>query len=188
MTSRETNERPPAALLAERLLAGLGSRLAHSRRVAERAEHASVLIEDCWRTALTEAAWLHDIGYHPKIARTGFHPLDGARWLRDGGWPMTTCRLVAWHTGASIEAKFHGLDHDLLAEFDSPPPLAAAVLVWADLTSSPGGEPCDVTDRLAEILERYPAESVVHRAILEASPALLRAASEIESRLATESS
>jgi len=29
------------------------------------------------------AAWLHDIGYTPALVVTGFHPLDGARYLRD---------------------------------------------------------------------------------------------------------
>jgi HD superfamily phosphodiesterase len=32
---------------------------------------------------LEAAAWLHDIGYSPEIAVSGFHPLDGARYLRD---------------------------------------------------------------------------------------------------------
>ncbi len=27
---------------------------------------------------LAAAAWLHDIGYSPALAVTGFHPLDGA--------------------------------------------------------------------------------------------------------------
>ncbi|MFF0177015.1 DNA methyltransferase family protein [Micromonospora profundi] len=31
------------------------------------------------------AAWLHDIGYAPEIVDTGFHALDGGRWLlREG--------------------------------------------------------------------------------------------------------
>jgi hypothetical protein len=29
-------------------------------------------------------AGLHDIGYSPELADMGFHPLDGARYLRDG--------------------------------------------------------------------------------------------------------
>jgi predicted hydrolase (HD superfamily) len=32
---------------------------------------------------LRAAAMLHDIGYTPSLATTGFHPLDGARYLRD---------------------------------------------------------------------------------------------------------
>ncbi len=50
------------------------------------------------------AAWVHDIGYSPELIATGFHPLDGARHLRDA-WrasPMLR-RLVANHTGALIE-------------------------------------------------------------------------------------
>jgi hypothetical protein len=38
-----------------------------------------------YSTDFVAAAWLHDIGYAPAIAEsgTGFHPLDGARYLRD---------------------------------------------------------------------------------------------------------
>ncbi len=43
---------------------------------------------DTWRhplalsdEALVAAAWLHDIGYAPEVTDTGFHPLDGARYL-----------------------------------------------------------------------------------------------------------
>ena len=34
---------------------------------------------------LVAAAWLHDIGYAPELVETGFHPLDGARYLRREG-------------------------------------------------------------------------------------------------------
>jgi hypothetical protein len=30
---------------------------------------------------LVAAAWLHDIGYAPELAKTGFHPLDGSAAL-----------------------------------------------------------------------------------------------------------
>jgi hypothetical protein len=76
------------------------------------------------------------------------------------------------------------LDRALAAEFDPPPTLARAALAWADVTSSPTGQPSNVADRLAEILRRYPADSIVHRAITEASPMLPDSAREIESRLA----
>ena len=46
---------------------------------------------------MTAAAWLHDIGYAPAVDDTGFHPLDGARYLRDveqatgcAAWSPTT--------------------------------------------------------------------------------------------------
>jgi hypothetical protein len=37
-------------------------------------------------------------------------------------------------------------------------------MAWADMTSSPAGEICTMEDRLADILLRYPAGSVVHEA------------------------
>jgi hypothetical protein len=126
----------------------------------------------------------HDVGYNRRITRTGFHPLDGARWLRDRDWPIETCRLVAWHTAASAEGTLRGLYQDLATEFDPPPALVAAALAWADLTSSPYGKPWSVARRLADILRRYPPDSVVHRAITESLPALWSAVREIESRLA----
>src|SRR5207302_8608649 len=123
--------------------------------------------------------------YSDKIALTGFHPLDGARWLRDHGWSMETCRLVAWHTTAACEAEFRGLHEAMAAEFaPPPPPLVAAAFAWADLTSSPSGERWTVGHRLADILQRYPTDSVVHRATITSLSALWDATCDIELRLA----
>ena len=157
--------------------------MAHSARVAHQVNRVSDLLDGAWRSAVADAAWLHDIGYSPQVMSTGFHPLDGARWLRDRGWPMATCRLVAWHTSAWAEGVLRGLDHELAAEFEPPPELAANVLAWADLTSSPAGEEWTVGHRLRDMLRRYPADSIEHRAIADAAPALRRAARDIESRL-----
>jgi len=183
---RTDSGRIDAAALAQRLLAEIGTRFAHSASVASQVGRARRLLDSPWEVAISEAAWLHDVGYHPAVARTGFHPLDGARWLRDRGWPDEICRLVAWHTAAFVEAALRGLDHELLAEFDPPPQLATDALTWADLTSSPSGERWTVARRLADILERYPANAVEHRAIADAAPALRHAAREIQSRLALE--
>jgi putative nucleotidyltransferase with HDIG domain len=101
-----------AADLARRLLRDVGTRLAHSASVAHQAGRVAHLLDEPWRSAITQAAWLHDIGYSEQVARTGFHPLDGARWLRERGWPAEICRLVAWHTAASVEGNIRGLDAD----------------------------------------------------------------------------
>jgi len=73
-----------AAVLAGTWLAGaLPQRWRHVQSVARRAGWAAdrlSLPED-----LVAAAWLHDIGYAPGLAVTGFHPLDGARFLRRAG-------------------------------------------------------------------------------------------------------
>jgi hypothetical protein len=148
--------------------------------VASQALVAELLLDAPWNAALVDAAWLHDIGYAPEVVDTGFHPLDGARYLRDRGWSLEVCRLVAWHTCASLEAKLRGLYGDLVDEFAPPPSEPAAVLAWADLTSSPTGEPCSAEERLAEILARYPPESTVHRTVAASRETLLSTAAWIE--------
>jgi hypothetical protein len=75
----------------------------------------------------------HDVGFGPRpptnripdLPLTGFHPLDGARSLRDHPWPAVTCRLVACHTERLDEARLCGLDEVLASEFDRPSGLAA---------------------------------------------------------------
>lgn len=172
-----------ASALAARLLDGVGTRLAHSRTVASRAAQAAEILDPPWSTALLEAAWLHDIGYAPALAVSGFHPLDGARWLRKAGWSDEVCSLVAWHSRAVAEASLRGLAVALTAEFASPPELAQAALAWADLTSSPTGETCTATDRLAEIRSRYAPSSVVHRSVSASLPGLLADVALIEARI-----
>nr|WP_244167179.1 HD domain-containing protein [Micromonospora marina] len=53
---------------------------------------------------LVAAAFLHDIGYSPEIRDTGFHALDGARWLRRNGFEPRLAGLVAYHSCAAYEA------------------------------------------------------------------------------------
>jgi putative nucleotidyltransferase with HDIG domain len=74
-----------ASELARRHLADdLPQRWAHVCAVAVKAEAvAAELGLDAG--VLISAAWLHDIGYGPAISSTGFHPLDGARFLRGLG-------------------------------------------------------------------------------------------------------
>lgn len=172
-----------ASRLAVRLLGELDPRLAHSAGVARQARRVGHLLAGPARPTLADAAWLHDIGYSALVAKTGFHALDGARWLRENGWAATTCQLVAWHTSALSEAMLRGVYQELTSEFGRPPPLPIAALTWADVTSSPAGEVWSVERRVADILARHPADSIAHRATVDALPALRNAVAEIEGRL-----
>ena len=174
-----------ARVLAIRLLDGLGTRLSHSAAVAAQVDRVVALVDPGWRSCLEDAAWLHDIGYGSAVVVTEFHPLDGARWLREHDWPLETCRLVAWHTEPLEEARLRNLDAELVAEFDLPDRLAAAALTWADLTSSPRGERWDSEQRLADILMRYPSGSPVHEATRASLPVLHRRVRTIEDLLAS---
>ena len=99
--------------LADHLLAtALPRRWNHTQGVAQRAAtYARALDMDA--DTCEAAAWLHDIGYGPEAAVTGFHPLDGARYLRDSGYPLVLCELVAHHSGALKEAQELGLAEHL---------------------------------------------------------------------------
>jgi hypothetical protein len=136
-------------------------RQAHSVAVGRKAATAADRVAPWLRSDLVAAATLHDIGYGH--VRTGFHPLDGARFLADAGFSAIVCHLVAHHTASMYEADERGIDRGAFAEFPGGEELgpAHAVLWWADLTTGPQGQDVTVEDRLAEILARYGPDDVV---------------------------
>ncbi|WP_203911849.1 HD domain-containing protein [Rhizocola hellebori] len=170
--------------LAEKLLAeALPVRWAHTQGVARVAESIADIV-DTDAEMLVCAAWLHDIGYAPPLARTGFHPLDGARYLRDEvGADDQLCRLVAHHTCAAIEAENRGLADELLAEFAPVGGLVADALTFSDMTTSPHGDRVEVQERLAEILSRYGEGSLVAESIAKARPEIERSAQSVAAAL-----
>ncbi|MEV7291387.1 HD domain-containing protein [Streptomyces microflavus] len=102
---------PWAMAVAEAELSSpLPRRWAHTQGVAEHArEVRQVLGVDAG--LLLAAATLHDVGYAPRLAATGFHPLDGARFLRDEhGAEERLVRLVANHSFAHV-GKLHDHTH-----------------------------------------------------------------------------
>jgi putative nucleotidyltransferase with HDIG domain len=162
-----------AQALARNLLAdqAAGTRWQHVQAVAQRAAQLSPTLPLADRPVLVASAWLHDIGYSPTVIDTGFHALDGARYLQRLSYSTTVVRLVAHHTGAIFEAAQRQLV-DELADFAPVEGPVLDALVTADLTSGPAGQPMTVDDRIEEILSRYPADHVVHLAILNARPTL----------------
>ena len=115
---------------------------------------------------LVAAASLFDVGYAPSLNRLGFHPVDGARFLRDHGQERLAC-LVAHHSGARFEAEERGLVDELAAFPVQEGPIMDA-LVYADMTTGPAGQPMSLDQRVDEVLRRYPAGDPVHRAIVRA--------------------
>ena len=169
--------------LARRLLAGLGDRWEHSREVAARAQAVAAAVPDEDRRLLVDAAWLHDIGYSPEVARTGFHPLDGARYLMSMGASADLVGAVAHHSCARFEAEERGLAGEL-ETFPAPSEAVMDALVYADMTTGPTGRGVSVEERLAEILDRYGPDDPVHRAISKARVDLVTAVRRTEIRLA----
>ena len=132
---------------------------------------------------LVAAAWLHDIGYAPGVADTGFHPLDGARHLVGLGAPVRIVNLVARHSYAILEAELRGLGPQVGAFPDEGGVLRDA-LWYCDLTTSPDGELVAAGDRMAEIRQRYGPGHIVTRFIDEGASELLAAVERTERRLA----
>ncbi|MGH8950744.1 MAG: HD domain-containing protein [Acidimicrobiia bacterium] len=165
----------------------LPRRWAHTQSVAAQARAVGPVLG--WDTDLIEAAaWLHDIGYAPALTVTGFHPLDGARYLRDvQDATPAVCVLVAHHSGAMAEAAERGLSEPLLAEFplDGDVDEELVALTYCDFTTGPGGERVSPEERVAEILSRYGPDSPVHRAVQASAPHLLDQCREITAELRT---
>ncbi|MGW0771952.1 hypothetical protein [Streptomyces sp. NPDC002676] len=172
-----------AAEFAESLLPPFGNCWLHTQAVAVRAQEASAAVSDSDRDLLVAAAWLHGIGYAPELRDTGFHPLDGARHLEALGAPPRLVRLVAHHSGAVYEAEQRGLSAELAVyEREDSPVLDA--LVFADMTTGPGGQSFDFDVRIDEILVCCEPGSEVHDAISKARPYLGAAVERTQRRIA----
>ena len=126
------------------------------------------------RDLVIAAAWLHDIGYSPRLVQTGFHPVDGALFLDGLGADSRIVSLVAHHSAAYAEAELRGLTSHYLQWADSEGP-ATDVLWFADMTTSFTGEPVQFDGRVLDIRRRWGPDHTVTRAI-EASAPRLRAA------------
>ena len=175
---------PDPPVLAKRLLgADLPGRYEHVLGVARRsAELVDAL--DLQGEMLVSAAWLHDIGYAPEAVKTGFHPLDGAMLLSALGYGQHMVSLVAFHSGARIEAELRGLLDVLLTGFGEPDANQLELLTYCDMTTGPNGESVTIDRRIEDIRERYGPDHIVFEAIKRAEPGLRSSVTAVEKRLA----
>lgn len=147
----------------QRLERALPRRWAHVEGVASVADELSQDLDKDADT-LVSAAWLHDVGYAPGIALLGFHPLDGATFLRRHGFANRVVNLVAFHSGAEFEAKELGLDAHLAAYVDERS-LIRDLLWYADMTVGPDGQRLSFSARMDDVRERYPPDHYIVRAM-----------------------
>lgn len=170
--------------LAESLLADpLPRRWAHSQGVAQRARVIAPILGDD-AELLEAAAVLHDIGYSPDVAKTGFHPLDGARYLRDvARADERVVRLVAHHSCAWMEAEARGLREELESEFSRELSHLNDALCFCDMNTTPDGTPTNPVDRVNEIAGRYGPDSLIGTFIRRAEPEILACTARVLERL-----
>lgn len=172
-----------AGLAGVKLAEALPRRWAHVQGVRMRARIVAALFSVGDGEWLISAALLHDIGYAPDLAVTGFHPLDGARYLRTVGALDRLVNLVAHHSCATLEAELRGLSEEL-AEFEDERTAVRDALWWADMTTTPDGEKTTAAERVAEIQSRYGPDDLVSRFIRRAWHDLHAAVERTERRLA----
>src|SRR5689334_8725082 len=97
---------------ARSFLLPLGNRVLHVQGVVARAREIGQIFDEDEKAYLIAAAYLHDIGYAPPLRKTGFHPIDGAYYLRSQGQERLAS-LVAHHSEAQFEAQLRGLTSEL---------------------------------------------------------------------------
>jgi HD domain len=171
-----------AAFEAERRLSPLGARWAHTQGVVRRARALAAIVPSVDRDVIVAAAYLHDVGDDPALEVTGFHPLDGASWLRAQGQERLA-GLVAHHSRARFEAEERGLGAEL-DDFPEERSAAADLLTYCDLTTDADGERITPSARLADIEDRYGADSDVTRAMNAAAQELGEIIARTEARIA----
>lgn len=154
-----------AATSAERFLALLDNRWSHVQQAAECARRITAVVPVEDRDLVVAAAYLHDVGYAPALAVTGFHPLDGGRWVRGQGRSDRLARLVAHHSCATHEARVRGFLDVLLAEFEPERSVTYDALVFCDMTAGPDGKIVSFEERIENIYERYGPDHEVSLAL-----------------------
>jgi HD domain len=162
--------REQAQQLAREVLGDQGSRLAHvltagriARAVGEHLRERGFLTPT-EAHLLAVAATVHDIGYAPTVARTGFHAYDGAAYLRSLGWSPRLVRLVANHSCALVTAP-RSIVPRLQLEFPAEQGVLPDALAYSDMHSSPVGLIIAAEARLADIARRRPDPVEAARAV-----------------------
>ena len=173
-----------AEALARGLLRANPERVRHSAAVAARAVSLAGAVDHDDVNLLVASAWLHDIGYASAVHDTGFHPLDGARFLGSRDWDPRVCGLVAHHSGSRFTAIHWGLDSEL-GDFPHVQDPVSDALTVADQAVGPNGRRFTLDERMREVLRRHGPESPQAKAHPQRSAYFREASRRVDMRLAT---
>lgn len=136
--------------------------VAHAAVISSRAGEvaARLGLDDDDQDLCAAVGLVHDIGKAERVRDTGFHQIDGARYV-EPTLGLRVAGLVAHHSGASTEAKMRGIEMPYPREQSD----VAAVLDYCDLTTLPSGRPISPEERRADIDVRHGAENPGPRAL-----------------------
>lgn len=169
---REMNFRVPSEVrpFVEGALSASPARVKHVLEIAKRVRESAARVSMRGMHSKIDldlaecAALLHDIGYWPPIAHTGFHPIDGARFLEQEG-EQEIPRIIVGHSCSPEEGELRGFPG-----ICSDPGLIAKLITYWDVQVQQGGAVVSYDERLQDILARYGTESIVGQANLKAKP------------------
>lgn len=164
----------------KRELAGQPERLRHILIVADRVRQSARDINELHpELYLSErlaycAALVHDIGYLPEAVETGFHPIDGYRYLVRARMRQLA-DLIVCHSTAPEEAELLGIQPIPCSDH-----LAAKLITFWDMQVGPNGETLTFAERCDDIRARYGEGSTAVGALEHALPRLQELMSSIE--------
>src|ERR1017187_4298286 len=153
-----------AAEQASTLLKPQGNRWLHVRGVVKMARLVGRIFDEEDNAYLIAAAYLHDIGYAHQIRQTGFHPLDGARFVLSSQGDMRLASLVAHHSEARFEAQLRGYTGELQA-FPREQSAVTDALTYCDQITGPTGLQVSLQERTNEIIHRYGETDIVTQSL-----------------------
>jgi HD domain len=171
-----------AAEQASILLMPQGNRWLHVQGVVKMARLVGRIFEDEDYAYLIAAAYLHDIGYAPQLRQTGFHPLDGARFVLSSLGDMRLASLVAYHSEARFEAQLRGYAGELQA-FPREQSAVTDALTYCDQIIDLTGLQVSLQERTTEVIQRYGETDIVTRAIHLSLPYVSLAVARTQQRL-----
>ena len=91
------------------VLEDIPERLHHCAGVAARAQALVATVPPSAADTLVASAWLHDIGYASRLQDSGFHPVDGAQYLRRKAGAVPSATLSRIIRVAASSRVFAGL-------------------------------------------------------------------------------
>ena len=123
------------------------------------------------------AALLHDIGYLDALTVSGFHPIDGANYLRECGYP-DLAEYILGHSNSPEQATLLQIEGVVMS-----PHIIAKLITYWDIRVRQGGALVSYAERLDDIKTRYGVESQVWKSHLLAHDRISQLVQEIEDLL-----
>jgi hypothetical protein len=132
------------------------------------------LASDC-PSLLTQACYLHDIGYSPKLNEHNYHQLDGAIYAADQGFPKPIIATLLFHSCAYEGVLYSRPDlkeiYEMhLKQLDTEDQMFIDLVSYCDLHTSANGEKTTLRARVDDVAVRYGKEHEVSKIMYANEP------------------